>query len=396
MKILAISHLYPISYDHRLGIAIHKQIKKLVNQDYKVRVIAPIAWTPFPVKYMSNKWKDYSKVPKHIVWDGVEVFHPRYLVFPKALFLASSGYRLYYGIRSLVRYIYQIFPFDIIHAHNAHPDGHAGALISKEYRKPLVTTFRGTDLDITIHRNNRCFKTIQQTFKNSSRIIAPTPRLKETLYQYMGISSEVISCGIDARETLEGDSSLSKQYRGYAVLLSVSRLMRTKGVDFNLKAIAKLKARYPNLVYLIAGEGEKREEVKKLAKDLDLQDRVKFLGELPHRKVMDYMSICRIFSLPSWQETLGLVYLEAMAYGKPIIGCHGQGIDGIVTDGETGLLVKPKDVDSLVKAIDFLLSHPREAKKIGDRARKLVLENYTWKKNAEKTVKVYKEVLGER
>ena len=59
-------------------------------------------------------------------------------------------------------------------------------------------------------------------------------------------------------------------------------------------------------------------------------------------------------------------------------------------------MVKPKDVDSLVKAIDFLLSHPEKAKKIGERARKLVLENYTWEKNAEKTIRIYKEVFGAR
>jgi len=83
-----------------------------------------------------------------------------------------------------------------------------------------------------------------------------------------------------------------------------------------------------------------------------------------------------------------------MAHGKPVIGCQGEGIEDFVEHGKTGLLVKPRDVDSLVGALNFLLSHPDEAKAMGERARKLALENYTWEKNAEKTIEVYKEALN--
>ena len=100
--------------------------------------------------------------------------------------------------------------------------------------------------------------------------------------------------------------------------------------------------------------------------------------------------------MPSWQETFGLVYLEAMAHGKPVVAVQGQGVDGIVTHGETGILVKPRDIDTLVEALDFLLSHPEEAKAIGERSRNMVLKNYTWEKNAKRTIEVYHEVLNGR
>jgi glycosyltransferase involved in cell wall biosynthesis len=97
---------------------------------------------------------------------------------------------------------------------------------------------------------------------------------------------------------------------------------------------------------------------------------------------MEYMSICNIFSLHSYQETLGLVYLEAMAHGKAVIGCVGQGVDGIIIDGETGLLTKPRDEKGLLCAVDLLLANHDKANEIGQRARKLVLKNYTWEGNA--------------
>jgi len=170
-------------------------------------------------------------------------------------------------------------------------------------------------------------------------------------------------------------------------------LIKTKGIDLNLKAIANLQEKYPDIYYLIIGEGEERTRLGKLVKYLKLQGKVEFLGQLPHQRVMEYMSICSIFSLPSWQETLGRVYMEAMAHGKPVIGCRGQGADGIITDKETGLLPRSKDVDSLVEAIDYLLGHPDKAKAMGESARELVMENYTWEKNVERIVRLYQEIL---
>jgi glycosyltransferase involved in cell wall biosynthesis len=393
ISILAISTLYPVPYDEFRGAAVHEQMKAVINQGCEVKVLSPVAWAPFPINHMSRKWKAYSEVPEYTVQNGIEVFHPRYLVFPRALFLASSGSRLYHSLKGLADYIYQTFPFDIIHAHMALPAGYAAMLLSKKYKKPLVTTFQGTDLDITIHRNRQCFNAIHEVFKNSAKVIAPSPHLRETLYQQMGISSEIISYGIYKEEVFTSNTSLSEQHQGRSIILSVSRLWRSKGIDLNLKAIAKLESKYPNIYYWIIGEGAERARLTKLVEDLNLQNKVEFLGQLPHQKVMEYMSVCDIFSLPSWQETLGLVYLEAMAHGKPIIGCQGQGVDGIITERETGFLARPRDVNSLVEAIDLLLGCPEKAKAIGEQARKLVLDNYTWERNAERTTRLYREVL---
>ena len=173
----------------------------------------------------------------------------------------------------------------------------------------------------------------------------------------------------------------------------MSRLIRTKGVELNIRAVKKLVDRFENILYVVVGSGPKREALEQLIRSLGLAEHVRFIGQLPHEKAMEYMAACEIFTLPSWQETFGLVYIEAMAHAKPVIAVQGQGVDGIVVHGKTGLLVKPRDVDSLVEALDFLLSHPEEAQAMGERARRLVLENYTWKKNAEKTMVIYHEVL---
>lgn len=393
MKVLEISHLYPVPYDPLLGIAMHKQIKTLKNKGCEVLVISSIPWTPFPIKYMSNKWRLYSKVSTHKIIEDIEIFYPRYLVFPKAYFLASSGTRMYYGIKRLVEKLWAIFPFDIIHAHMALPDGYAAMLISRDYNKPLVITFQATDLDITANRNDKCLQSLQKVFFAADKVISPSPRLGMQFSERFKMPSDTVGYGINSEDVFYGNSNLSAKYKNYRLLLSVSRLIPTKGIDLNLYAIKRLIDKYDDIFYLIIGDGPDRQGLKNIVYNLGLDKYVKFLGQLPYKKVMEYMSICEIFTMPSWQETFGLVYVEAMAHGKPIIGCKGQGVDGIVEHSKTGLLVKPKDVDSLVKAMDYLLSNPDEAQAIGKRARKLVLENYTWEKNAEKTIEIYRKVL---
>lgn len=395
MKILEISHLYPVYYDLFNGIAIHKQIKILKNKGCEVLVISPIPWTPFPIKYMSNKWKKYSKIPCYDIIEDIKVFHPRYLSFPKAYFFASSGIYMYHGIKKLVKKLWHVFPFDLIHTHMGLPDGYAGMLLSMDYNKPLIVTIRGTDLDSAANRNIQCIESLQKVFNKANKVVSPSPQLSYKFYRHFKINPVTICNGIDLEEIYSGKSNLYFKYKNRYILLSASRLIKTKGIDLNLYALKRLISKFNNLFYLIIGDGPVRENLEQLTNDLGLKKYVEFLGQQTHCRVMEYMSICNIFSMPSWQETFGLVYTEAIAHGKPIIGCQGQGVDGIVEHGKTGMLVKPKDVDSLVKAMDYLLSNPNEARAIGKRAHELVLENYTWDKNAEKTMEAYNQVLND-
>ncbi len=395
MNVLKISSLYPVPYNPPLGISIHNQVKNFTNKGCEVQVIAPVAWTPFPTKWLSKKWRLFSEVPAYILMDGVEVFHPRYVEFPRNLLKASSGVRMYLGIRGLVKKIQGDFPFDLIHAQMALPDGYAGMLLSQDYNKPLVVTFRSCDVDITAKFNVGSMRALQKVFDRADRVIAPTPRLSEVLSSDFGVTPETIGFGLDPDEvcSIPRYNELRRRYEGRRILLSVSRLIPTKGLDLNLYALKRLIDRHNDLLYLIVGDGALLGSLQQLTHVLGLENYVEFIGHMPHQQVMEYMSNCDIFTLPSWQETLGLVYIEAMAHAKPVIGCRGQGVDGIVSEGESGLLAEPMDVDSLVRALDFLLSNADKAKEIGERARKLVFENYTWEESARKHIELYKELL---
>lgn len=394
MKVLIISHMYPSIFNEVAGIFVHEQVKALVDQGCEVKVISPVPWAPFLIQRLSPKWMRYSEIPLRATCDGIEVYYPRCLTFPRMLFFASSGQWMYRGISNLVGEIYQDFAFDLIHAHTTLPDGFAAMLLKRDYDKPLVITIHGRDLHTTLYRSAQCKQAIVKAFKQTERIITVSTKLKRIAEEEIGCSDKmvVINNGINPRKICSA-ARPRIPLLGARTILSVSNLIATKGIDLNLKAISQLIAKHHELKHIVIGDGPQMDNLRRLASTLNLNNHVEFLGRLPHEDVMVHMASADIFSLPSWREGLGVVYLEAMAHGKPIIACLGEGIEDVVTNGETGLLVERKSVDSLVKALDFLLSHPEKAQAMGERARKLVLAEYTWEKNAEKTLEVYQRLL---
>lgn len=172
-------------------------------------------------------------------------------------------------------------------------------------------------------------------------------------------------------------------------VVSVSNLTKIKGVDLNLIALAKLANKHPDLCfeYRIVGEGPERGNLERLAKELNIDESVKFLGRLPYERTMLEMSEADIFSLPSWGEAFGIVYLEAMARGKPIIGCYQNGAEDIINDGEQGYLVEPQNIESLSRRLEFLMCNSELRIEMGRRGAKRV-KDFTWKANALKMLKL--------
>jgi len=387
--------MYPSTFSEIFGIFVRKQVKELQRQGCEVKVISPMPWAPFPIKYFSNKWIRYSQVPAKMIWDGIDVYYPRYLVFPRNLFFASSGKRMFSGIRQLIDELHKDFKFDIIQAHVALPAGFAAMMLNRRYNKPLVVTILGQDLHSTLYKNAGCKKALTKVFEQADKVVIVSNEFKEIARANLGFTKKlvVINNGINPEEMASKKNTLYAKYVGYKIILSVSRLIASKGVALNIKAISQLAKKYPNLKYMVIGAGPEMRSLRQLTSNLNLDKQVEFLGELPHEKVMEYMAIADIFSLPSWREGFAVVCLEAAMHGKPVIACRDERAGTFIENNRTGLLVKPKDVESLIEAIDSLLENPQKAQEIGERAKKLVLENYTWEKNARSYIKIYEELL---
>lgn len=388
MRILVLSHMYPNQMNEVYGIFVANQVGELVKLGHEVKVVSPVPWAGGPLPLFNDKWGQYAKIPRQEFRQGVEVYYPRYPVLPGRCLLHWSGFSYYWSIKNVVKEIEESFPFDLIHAHVALPDGFAALRITP--KRPVVLTIHGVDIFITVNLGNKCRRAVVSTLNKADKVVAVSSKIKKELERYMlDEKLTVIPNGIIPAQVAEESSKLEMQFAGKTVILTVAYLIERKGHRYVLEALARLVPEFPNLLYLVIGDGVEERSLKKMTEELGLGEHVAFLGRRSSREVMQYMALSDIFVLASWNEAFGVVYLEAMVHGKPVIGCRGEGVEDVVTDGINGLLVPPRDPGELSRTLKSLLSNQETAERLGEEGRKTVLEKFTWAQVVKELQEIY-------
>jgi len=176
------------------------------------------------------------------------------------------------------------------------------------------------------------------------------------------------------------------------VIGTVGRLAPQKGQVHLLHAFRSFLADHPGAILVIAGEGPERARLEDETRRIGIDDRVRFLG---HRgDVPAILAALDLFVLPSLWEGLPQALLEAMALGLPVVAARAVGVEDVVTDGATGLLVPPADPDRLAGAMRRLIGAPDLAARIGAAARRSVVENFSLAAGAMQVEAIYRRVLG--
>lgn len=396
MNVLVISHMYPNTANDVSGIFVHEQILALMKNGINVMVVSPAQWIPFYIGILPSKWEGIRDIPAEDQRESVQVFHPRYLSIPNSILYGTSGYMMYRGIKDKVKEIRKFFEFDIIHAHAAIPNGYAAMLLSRELNVPYVVTIHGLDFYYSIHRNQLLKKQVEAVLRNSSKTIVVSDVLRKIGEQYLQGTTPLITInnGLNPERVIAQPADIRKLGED-RIVLSVANLKERKGIQYVILAVERLLKEINNLKYIIVGDGPYRPELERLTHELGLAQQIVFVGQQEYHKTMQYMAACDVFVLPSWDEAFGVVYIEAMANAKPVIGCLEQGIEDVVIDSVTGFLVKPRDIDDLVRVLADLLNQPEKGIEVGRRAQNHVLENFTWEKNAQKTIRLYMETLDD-
>lgn len=396
MKVLCLSNLYPNKHNPLRGGFVKDQVAALTRLGCQVKVVSPVPAAPAPIRFLAKKWRGYAGISQLVEEGAVQIFHPRYLLLPQNRFFAYSGWFYYRAIKNLVKKLNGAWPFDLIHAHTALPDGYAGTLLSRIFKKPLVVTIHGRDLQDTVFRNGRCRRTVLEALRGAEAVVNVSEKLADSCRSHLGPDAriKVIGNGIDPAGIYRDYSPLKEKYAGSKIILSVGSLKKTKGHDLTLRAFKIIRKQFNQVILLIIGGGEERENLLSLAGELGVKEAVEFIAPLPHSTVMEYMSVSDLFVLPSWLEGFGIVYLEAMAHGKPVIGVRGQGISDVIRHGVNGLLVEPLDEHGLAGAVLGLLKNQNYALVLGERARDTVLKDYTWSCSAQKLLDLYQSVTA--
>lgn len=298
--------------------------------------------------------------------------YPRYLNIPviRALIFVLTGL-----LRGISR------DFDLIHAHYAVPQGLLGVLLKKIKKKPLVLTIHGSD--ILGLGNSPVFKPlVKWVLINSDAVIAVSRFLKEKA-QELGAEDEkvrVIYAGVQGRAG-RGVHGPGKR------VVFIGSLVKQKGADILIKAFKTVEKKHMEAELVIVGDGKERHRLEKLADELKINAHFLGYADDVERVLME----SRVLVLPSRTEGFGLVLLEAMRAGVPVVATSVGGIPEIIENERNGLLVEKDDTVSLAAAIIRIFEDPSLRNKLISEGRKTA-EKYSWSRMADEVDILYKEL----
>jgi glycosyltransferase involved in cell wall biosynthesis len=239
---------------------------------------------------------------------------------------------------------------------------------------------------------------LRRVLRRASRIVVSSPNLMEHAAELQDFRDKcvVIPFGIDV-DRLKPTAVIDGKAADIAVrfprprVLFVGRLVEYKGVEYLIRAMEQVDA-----TALIVGDGPLRNSLEVLANGTNAKDRIHFPGHLSDDEVIAHLRACDVFVLPSITraETFGVVQLEAMACGKPVVSTSlPTGVPWVNRHGETGLVVEPADVSALAGALKTLVDDPDLRERMGKAARLRVLEHFTVERMTRESSALYREVL---
>ncbi len=238
--------------------------------------------------------------------------------------------------------------------------------------------------------------------QGADRIICASQGEKETLVNLYGVPAQrvaLVPCGVDTDRFQPTSRARARRRLGLPpdepLVLFVGRIEPLKGIDILLRAAAQLEGRFCLLV--VGGDGQdaqRKAELKALASDLSIAERVMFLDAVPHDDLPLYYGAADVCVVPSYYESFGLVAVEAMACGLPVVASGVGGLRETVQDGQTGYLVPWRCPEPFAERLDLLLSNEPLRRSLGHEARAAV-ERFRWSEVAARVEDVYHELVSQ-
>jgi glycosyltransferase involved in cell wall biosynthesis len=299
---------------------------------------------------------------------------------------------------------------DVVHSHS--PSGFGYALLSKE-RPPFVVTLHGTSFGEIASYFNFSFSSINFSNIRDAMFTQPmTAFLTNLEYKFadkvIAVSEAIASeasrfyhLPIDKIEVIPNGVNLSyppnenrnEVEKDDHTILFVGRLIWRKGVKFLIDAMPQILAEYPKSKLFLVGDGMQRGSLERGVKELRIENSVLFLGKVSNETLFSLYQKADVYVQPSLYEPFGISILEAMSWGKPIVGTYTGGTPELIKNGNEGILVEPGNSLQLAKAVLDILPNSMFRKKLGENARRKVLREFTWKSIAQKTLRLYEEML---
>lgn len=275
---------------------------------------------------------------------------------------------------------------DVIHAQSSLWGGISAAYVAKKYNIPLVIT-EHSSVKRGQYVRESYYKRIVNSYKSADAIIAVGNGLKKEIEELTSRKDiKVIGNLVDL--SLFNIRNIKRENDEF-IFFSVAFLEGEKGLDTLIKAFS-MRFNNEKVRLVIGGDGSQRQWLEGIAKNEGIENQVTFTGALSREEVAEWMNKCDAFVLPSRYETFGVVYIEALASGKPVIGTFNGGAEDIVTK-DVGILVNIDNIKELSDAMDYIRKNNKEYQY--DKLRKYCTEKFSANVIIKKIINVYKEVI---
>jgi len=327
----------------------------------------------------------------------------------------SFGYSLEKGQRIAV----PVFPLintikalklDVIHVHSPFSMSFYAKVVAKQLGIPAICTHH-TNFEYYLHYVPPLIRpSVEQTRKLMTywtylfdKVVAPTEKIRELLKEW-GVPEKklkTIPTGIDmASFEKELKWDIREEYGiddDQKILLFAGRIGQEKNIDFLIRTFKKLLGKRNDLYFVIIGEGEEKENLEKLTEELDLTNRIIFTGGKDREYVIDAYKAADIFWFASFTETQGLVILESMAAGTPVVALGRLGVYELLKNGNAGgIMLDELNEEAFMTAVVDLLKDPEEYERLSHLGKTFVKKHYSLKHTIDEMVKLYVETIEEK
>jgi glycogen(starch) synthase len=370
------------------GIARHCEglAKALVKQNHEVHLFT----------------LDFPGSPNYEEMDGVKVYrastelgHPNFLTW--VLLFNHFLTKRMADVTSKV-------DFDVMHVHDWLA-AFSGISFKHYLKKPIVLTVHSTEVGRAQGLHSPDSFSINGiewwAMYEANRVIVCSHSMKNEICDHFNLPREkvdVIPNAIDATKyQISVDRGAVRQRYGVGygekLILCVGRLVPQKGIEYFIRAIPRIAKRYPEAKFVIVGEGWSRDILEAEAHASGHGRKIQFTGFASDQEVINLMTSADVLVVPSIYEPFGIVALEGMATGVPVVASKVGGLSEVIEHDRTGLFVYPKNPESIAWGIDKVLSDPDHAKWLTENAKEKLHKAYSWEAVAMKTVDVYRKVV---
>ncbi len=328
----------------------------------------------------------------------------------RSIYFDPEDYLMKYGEIFRLLPALQAKKFDVIHIHTPFIAHYAGLKLGRLLQIPVIETYH-TFFEDYLHHYLPWVPTFaarglarlisKKQCNQVDAIVSPSQPMLDVLRTY-GINSQaaVIATGLQAMsfKAADGEAFRAKQdiAQNRPTLLYVGRVAFEKNIDFLVRVTKLLSEKIPEILLLITGEGPAEPSLRALVTTLDIQKNVKFIGYLDRNTELNACyKAADIFVFASKSETQGLVLLEAMAQGTPVVAIAELGTASILVEGE-GAMIAADDETEFAHQVHALLVNPVHREHLGERARAYVHSNWSATTQAERMLRFYAEIIAKK